>query len=163
MTDQAAVEKLKGKFSSSVLEVKEYRGEVTLTVRAEDILAICAFCKNDLGFNMLADLCGVDLLAMGGAGPRFQVVYNIYNMKAKQRLRLKAPVAEADPRIDSVCSVWGAANWPERECWDLMGISFNNHPDLRRILMTDDWVGHPLRKDYPLQGPDRESYQGREV
>ncbi|MDO3378147.1 NADH-quinone oxidoreductase subunit C [Geoalkalibacter halelectricus] len=163
MTDQAVVEKLKAKFPSAVLDVKEFRGEVTVTVKAEDVLSICAYCKNDLGFTMLADLCGVDLLAMGGSGPRFQVVYNIYNMKAKQRLRLKAPVTESDPRIDTVSGVWGSANWLERECWDLMGISFNNHPDLRRILMPDDWVGHPLRKDYPVQGPGREPYQGREV
>jgi NADH-quinone oxidoreductase subunit C len=163
MTDQAAVEKLKTQFPGSVLDVKEFRGEVTVTVKAEDILAICAFCKKDLGFTMLADLCGVDLLTLDPNGPRFQVVYNIYNMKAKQRLRLKAPVEEASPRIDSVVEVWGCANWLERECWDLVGISFNNHPDLRRILMADDWVGHPLRKDYPVQGPGREPYQGREV
>ncbi|WP_305046504.1 NADH-quinone oxidoreductase subunit C [Geoalkalibacter sp.] len=163
MTDQVAVEKLKAKFPGSVLDVKEFRGELTLTVKAEDILAICTFCKKELGYTMLADLAGVDLSAMGVSGPRFQVVYNIYNIKAKQRLRLKAPVEESRPRIDTVSGVWGSANWLERECWDLMGISFNNHPDLRRILMPDDWVGHPLRKDYPVQGPDREPYQGRQI
>jgi NADH-quinone oxidoreductase subunit C len=89
------------------------------------------------------------------------VVYNIYNIATKDRLRLKVPVEESDARVDTVSVVWGTANWHERECWDLMGISFNNHPDLRRILMPADWEGHPLRKDYPLQGPGREPYQGR--
>ena len=89
------------------------------------------------------------------------VVYNLYNIATKERLRVKVPVAETDPRVDTVSGVWATANWHERECWDLMGIDFNNHPDLRRILMPADWEGHPLRKDYPVQGPDREPYQGR--
>jgi NADH-quinone oxidoreductase subunit C len=158
MTVQAAVDKLKGKFSGSVIDVAEFRGETTVTVNKEDIVAICSFLKKDLGFNFLTDLCGVDYL---GNSPRFMVVYHLYNIGTHQRLRLKVPVEESDPRVDTVSGVWGTANWHERECWDLMGISFNNHPDLRRILMPDDWKGHPLRKDYPVQGPDREPYQGR--
>jgi NADH-quinone oxidoreductase subunit C len=89
------------------------------------------------------------------------VVYHLYNIKTHERLRLKVPVEEKAPQVDTVSGVWATANWHERECWDLMGISFNNHPDLRRILMPEDWQGHPLRKDYPLQGPGREPYQGR--
>lgn len=158
MTQQAAVEKLKGKFSASVLEVAEFRGETTVTVKKEQLVAIATFLKQELGFNFLCDLCGVDYL---GQAPRFMVVYNLYSIGAKARLRLKVPVEENDPRVDSVSGVWGTANWHERECWDLMGISFDNHPDLRRILLPEDWQGHPLRKDYPLQGPDREPYQGR--
>jgi NADH-quinone oxidoreductase subunit C len=158
MTVQAAVDKLKGKFSGSVIDVAEFRGETTVTVNKEDIVPICSFLKKDLGFNFLTDLCGVDYL---GNSPRFMVVYHLYNIGTHQRLRLKVPVEESDPRVDTVSGVWGTANWHERECWDLMGISFNNHPDLRRILMPDDWKGHPLRKDYPVQGPDREPYQGR--
>jgi NADH-quinone oxidoreductase subunit C len=158
MTENAAVGKLKEKFSGSILEITEYRGETTVTVKKEDIVAICAFAKKELGYNLLSDVCGVDYL---GQAPRFMVVYHIYNISTKAPLRLKAPVEEKDPRIDTVSGVWGTANWHERECWDLMGIVFNNHPDLRRILMPDDWEGHPLRKDYPLQGPDREPYQGR--
>mgnify|MGYP001152887094 CR=1 FL=1 len=158
MSVQAAVEKLKEKFGSSVLEVKEFRGETTVTVKKEDIVAICTFLKQEQGFNFLTDLCGVDYL---GKAPRFMVVYNLYNIVAKERLRLKVPVEESDPRVDTVSVVWGTANWHERECWDLMGISFNGHPDLRRILMPADWQGHPLRKDYPVQGPGREPYQGR--
>ncbi len=158
MSEHAAVGKLKGKFSGSVLDVVEFRGETTITVKKEDIVAICTFMKKDLGYNFLADLCGVDYL---GQTPRFMVVYNIYNVTTKDRLRIKVPVEESDATVDTVSVVWATANWHERECWDLMGVSFNNHPDLRRILMPADWEGHPLRKDYPLQGPGREPYQGR--
>jgi len=155
---QAVVAKLKGAYAASVLEVKEYRDEVTVTVKKEDIVAICQFLKDEAGYNFLCDLCGVDYL---GQEPRFEVVYNLYNITTKERLRVKVPVTEEEASVDTVSTVWSTANWPERECWDLMGITFNNHPDLRRILMPADWEGHPLRKDYPLQGPDRELYQGR--
>lgn len=158
MTEHAAVGKLKEKFSGSILDVTEFRGETTITVKKEDIVAICAFAKGELGYNLLSDLCGVDYL---GQAPRFMVVYHLFNISTKEPLRLKVPVEEKDPAVDTVSGVWATANWHERECWDLMGISFNNHPDLRRILMPDDWEGHPLRKDYPVQGPDREPYQGR--
>lgn len=153
-----AVVKLKEKFSGSVLEVKEFRGEVTVTVKKEDIVAVCRFLRDELRYNLLADLCGVDYL---GSEPRFMMVYNLYSIPNKDRLRVKAPVSEADCTIDTVSGVWTTADWLERECWDLMGVRFNNHPDPRRILMADDWEGHPLRKDYPLQGPDREPYKGR--
>jgi NADH-quinone oxidoreductase subunit C len=152
------VEKLKGKFGASVLAVAEHRGETTVTVEAGEIVEICTYLRDDCGFNFLSDLCGVDYL---GRIPRFEVVYNLYNISTKSRLRVKILVAEQDPRVDTVSGVWSTANWHERECWDLMGISFNNHPDLRRILLPEDWQGHPLRKDYPVQGPDREPYQGR--
>lgn len=158
MSEHVAVGKLKEKFSAAVLGVAEFREETTVTVKKEDIVAISTFLKEELGYNFLCDLCGVDYL---GEAPRFMVVYNLYNIATKDRLRVKVPVEESDPRVDSVIGVWGTANWHERECWDLMGISFNNHPDLRRILMPADWEGHPLRKDYPLQGPGREPYQGR--
>lgn len=159
MSVQAVVENLKSKFSATVLEVAEFRGETTVVVKKDEIVAICSYLKKEQGFNLLSDLCGVDYL--GKKTDRFMVVYNLYNIATHQRLRVKAPVSEADPRIDTVSGVWATANWHERECWDLMGIGFNNHPDLRRILLPADWVGHPLRKDYPVQGPDREPYQGR--
>jgi NADH-quinone oxidoreductase subunit C len=158
MSDQKIVEKLKAKFSSEVLDVVVYRDETTVIVKKEQIVAICTFMRDELGYNFLCDLCGVDYM---GKSPRFMVVYNLYNITTKQRIRIKAPVAEEDASIDTVSTVWGTANWHEPECSDLMGIKFNNHPDLRRILMPADWEGHPLRKDYPLQGPDREPYQGR--
>jgi len=154
----AAVDKLKGKFAGSVLAEQEHRGETTVTVKKEDIVAISAFLKNELGYNLLGDLCGVDYL---GKSPRFMVVYHLFNVATKERLRLKVPVEEADATVDTVSCVWSTANWLERECYDLMGITFKSHPDLRRILMSDDWVGHPLRKDYPLQGAGRDPYQDR--
>ncbi len=158
MTEHAAVAKLKEKFPSSVLEVVEHRGETSVTVNKDEIVAICAFVKKTLGFNLLCDVCGIDYL---GKSPRFMVVYNLYNIATKEYFRLKTPVEESDACVDTVSGVWATANWLERECWDMMGISFRNHPDLRRILMPDDWQGHPLRKDYPVQGPGREPYQGR--
>ncbi len=152
------VEKLKGTFGVLVLGDAEYRDETTVTVERSEIVKICTFLRDDCGYNFLSDLCGVDYL---GRAPRFEVVYNMYNITDKTRLRVKVLVEEQEPNVDTVSGVWSTANWHERECWDLMGISFNNHPDLRRILMPADWVGFPLRKDYPLQGPDREPYQGR--
>lgn len=158
MSVQAIVENLKGKFPAAIQDVVEFRGETTVVAKKEEIVAICAYLKKEEGFNFLTDLCGVDYF---GRAPRFMVVYQLYSIKSHERLRLKVPVEEASPQVDTVSGVWATANWLERECWDLMGISFNNHPDLRRILMPDDWQGHPLRKDYPVQGPGREPYQGR--
>lgn len=158
MSVQVAVDKLKAKFGETVLAVSEFRGETTVVVKKEEIVAVCAFLKGELGFNFLTDLCSIDYL---GQAPRFIVVYQLYNIGTHKRLRIKAAVEESDARIDTVSGVWATANWLERECYDLMGIVFNNHPDPRRILMPDDWIGHPLRKDYPVQGPDREPYQGR--
>lgn len=158
MSDLAIVDKLKAKFSSEIIDVVEFRGETTVTVKKEKIVEICTFMRDKGGYNLLCDLCSVDYL---GQAPRFMVVYNLYNITTKERIRLKAPVEEQGAQIDTVSTVWGTANWMERECWDLMGIDFIGHPDQRRILMPDDWAGHPLRKDYPVQGPDREPYQGR--
>ena len=153
-----AVIKLKEKFAASILEVREFRGEVTVTVNKQDIVPICRFLKESLQYNLLTDVTAVDYL---GKEPRFMAVYNLYSIPNKDRLRLKAPITESDCTIDTVSTLWNSANWLEREAYDLFGIIFTNHPDLRRILMTDDWVGHPLRKDYPLQGPGREPYKGR--
>jgi NADH-quinone oxidoreductase subunit C len=156
--DNCAVMAIRGKFSGSVISVKEFRDEVTVTVRKEDIFEICAFLKENLGYNLLTDVTAVDYM---GKTPRFMMVYHLCSLPKRERLRLKAPVDESDPTIDSLFPIWKAANWLEREVFDLFGITFNNHPDLRRILMPADWIGHPLRKDYPLQGPGREPYQGR--
>jgi NADH-quinone oxidoreductase subunit C len=153
-----AVIKLKEKFAASIIEVKEFRGEVTVTVSKSDIVAICRFLKESLQYNLLTDVTAVDYL---GKDPRFMAVYNLYSIPNKDRLRVKAPITESDCTIDTISTLWNSANWLEREVYDLFGITFTGHPDLRRILMTDDWVGHPLRKDYPLQGPDREPYKGR--
>jgi len=154
-----AVLKLKEKFPASIIDVVEFRGEVTVTVAKDAIIDILAFLKQSLQYNMLTDLTALDYL--GKREDRFMMVYLLYSIPNKDRLRIKTPVAEADCRIPTACNVWQTANWLEREVFDLFGIRFEGHPDLRRILMTDDWVGHPLRKDYPLQGPDREPYKGR--
>jgi len=154
-----AVEKLQSRFAASLLEVKEDRGDWIVTVKKEEIIAVLEFLKKECGFAMLTDVTAVDYL--GKLDDRFMMVYQLTSVTHKDRLRVKAPVSEADCRIESATQVFGSANWLEREVFDLFGITFDKHPDLRRILMTPDWVGHPLRKDYPLQGPGREPYKGR--
>src|SRR4030042_3900119 len=148
---EVIVNKVKNNFPESVLEASTFRGENTLVLRAEDILPICRFLHDDpdLFFDYLTDLCGVDDYPHE---PRFQVVYYLCAMKTRRRLRLTASLPGMVPRIASVVSVWKAANWLEREAFDMFGIIFLEHPDLRRILLTPDWDGHPLRKDYPLRG-----------
>jgi len=143
--------KVKGKFPESILDASTFRGEITVNLRAEDILPICRFLHDDpeLSFNYLTDLCGVDNYPHE---PRFQVVYLLCAMKTRDRLRLKVFLPGSAPRITSVFSVWKGADWLEREAFDMFGITFLEHPDLRRILLTPDWEGHPLRKDYPLRG-----------
>lgn len=154
-----AVIRLKEKFASSILDVVEFRGEVTVTVAKNDIYAVLSFLKQSLQFNLLTDVTAVDY--QGKKEDRFMMVYQLYSIPVKDRLRVKCPVSEADCRVESATQVWTTANWLEREVYDLFGITFDNHPDLRRILMTPEWEGHPLRKDYPAQGPDREPYKGR--
>ena len=154
-----AVIRLKEKFASSIIDVVEFRGEVTVTVKKDSILDVLLFLKQSLQYNLLTDVTAVDYL--GKKEERFMMVYQLYSIPNKDRLRIKTPVTEADCTVPSATQVWRTANWLEREVFDMFGITFDKHPDLRRILMTDDWVGHPLRKDYPLQGPDRELYKGR--
>jgi NADH-quinone oxidoreductase subunit C len=140
--------KLKEKFPDSILEISDFRNDLTGVVRKEDIVSICIFLRDDteLSFNFLSDLCGVDYLERK---PRFDVVYNLYSINKNHRLRLKVRVEEGES-VPSVTPVWSTANWHEREVYDMFGINFDGHPDLKRILMADDWEGHPLRKDFPL-------------
>ncbi len=147
-----ALKKLKEKFPGSILDVKTFRNEVNVTVQKKDIMEICKFLHSDpdLQYHMLTDLCGLDLFP---ETPRFEVVYLLNSIKKNQRLRLKARVGERES-ISSVESIWKVANWYEREAYDLLGITFENHPDLRRIMLWDGYEGHPLRKDYPTEGPD---------
>ncbi len=140
--------KVKERLADSILESAEFRGELTLVVKKEDIVPVCRFLRDDpeLSYNFLSDLTAVDRL---GRELRFDVIYHLYSLDKNHRLRLKVRAGENE-LVPSVTSVWNTANWFEREVFDLFGIKFDGHPDLRRILMPDDWVGHPLRKDFPL-------------
>jgi len=147
------VKKLKEKFEPYIEEIKEWRGELTIKVKKFKIFEICKFLHDDkdLDFDYLSNVCGVDYYPKK---PRFEVVYHLYSIKKNHRVRIKVSVDESDLTVDSVTDIWGSANWHEREIYDMFGIKFLNHPDLRRILMPDEWEGHPLRKDYPLEGYD---------
>ena len=125
------------------------RGELTLEIAAGKIASICGFLKYDQKFVRLSTVTAVDRYP---AEPRFEVVYHLHSVERNDRVRLKCRLSGVDPSIDSVTGVWRGANWYEREVFDLFGIRFVNHPDLRRILLPDEWEGHPLRKDYPVTG-----------
>jgi NADH-quinone oxidoreductase subunit C len=133
----------------AVQEVIHFRGELTLIIDAARIVDACLFFRDTEGleYNFLEDITAVDYYPQE---PRFAVCYHIYSMVFNRQLRLKVLLPSDDPRVPSVCSVWPAANFQEREALDLMGIVFEGHPDPRRILMPTDWEGHPQRKDYPL-------------
>ena len=141
---------LEGFDNQAVTGGKYDRGELTLEISEGRIVPVCQYLKYDQSFIRLSSVTAVDRYP---AEPRFEVVYHLHSVERKERLRLKCRVHGADPVIESVTPVWRSANWYEREVFDLFGIRFVNHPDLRRILMPDDWEGHPLRKDYPVTGP----------
>ena len=142
---------IKEKFPQAVEETVCFRDEHTIWVKREHLLEVSRFLKEDPAttFNFLSDLCGVDYM---GREPRFEVVYHLYSMEHKHRLRMKVSLSESDLSIPSVVSIWKTANWHERECFDLLGITFSDHPDLTRILTPDGFKDHPLRKDFPLRG-----------
>jgi len=131
------------------------RNEPTLFIAPDRIVPVCTYLRHVQEFNRLSGITAVD---WHPADPRFEVVYLLHSMPKNQRLRLKCWVSESNPEIDSMTGVWRSANWYEREVFDMFGIRFRNHPDLRRILLPDDWEGHPLRKDYPVHG-HKYSYQ----
>lgn len=151
-------DKLKEKFIHEVLDVTQFRDQVSVSVKRDKILEICRYLREDPDIYMdyLSDLCGADY---PGRRLRFEVVYNLYSLKYRSQIRIKAMIPENELFIDSVVPVWRGADWHEREACDMFGIVFNGHPDLRRILMPEDWEGHPLRKDYPLKGPDGDEYR----
>jgi NADH-quinone oxidoreductase subunit C len=124
------------------------RNEVTLTIAAEKIRDACATVQN-AGYNFFEDLTAVDWYP---ASPRFQLSYHILSHAYKERIRLRVMVDEAQPVVESITPVWAGANYYEREVFDLLGVRFDGHPDMRRIMMPDEWTGHPLRKDYPVEG-----------
>ncbi len=144
------VEKLKAKNADWISNVTDSLGEVTVTVPRESIIDVCNFLKNKHDFNLLADLCGAD--RGPEEDPRFEVNYHLFSTKHHNRLRLKVLLSEDEPNVETVTSIWKTADWHERETYDLLGVVFDNHPDLRRILLPSDFDGHALRKDYPLRG-----------
>jgi NADH-quinone oxidoreductase subunit C len=150
MTVLELVQKLKTRFGSLLAEPSEFRGEITLEVLdAEQITDVCAFAKRELGFDFLVDISSVDNY---GDDPRFTVVYELYGYGHRCHLRLKTDVSEEKCELPTVTIVWKTADWHEREIYDMMGIRFRGHPDLRRILMWEGYPYFPLRKDFPLAG-----------
>lgn len=150
MTSSEAAKKLKGQFGDLISEPSEFRGEITLKIAdAEKIAGVCRYAKNDLDFNCLVDISSVDNY---GDDPRWTVVYHLRGLRHGAELRLKTDVSEEKSELPSVITVWATANWHEREIYDMMGIRFSGHPDLRRILMWEGYPYFPLRKDFPLAG-----------
>jgi len=149
MSSADDADKIEKNFASDTFIRKEFRGETTLSIEAPRIRDLCFYCRDQLGYDMLLDISSVDNY---GADPRFEVVYELYSLEKKSHLRLKITTPEDVVEVDTVCDIWPTANWHEREVWDLMGVRFRNHPDLRRILMWEGYPYHPLRKDFPLEG-----------
>jgi NADH-quinone oxidoreductase subunit C len=146
--ENRAVASLLTSLPDALLDAKFDRDELTLTIARDEIRAAASIVQQ-AGYNFLEDVTCVDWYP---SEPRFHVVYHIVSFSLKQRVRLVAPVDSLDPSIDSITPVWPSANFYEREVWDLFGVRFNGHPNLRRIMMPDEWEGYPLRKDYPVEG-----------
>jgi NADH-quinone oxidoreductase subunit C len=142
--------KLKARFGELISEPAEFRGEITVKLTdAERIVDVCSFAKNDLKIDFLVDISSLDNY---GEDPRFTIVYHLYGLGHRCHLRIKTDVSEENSEIPSVTTVWRTADWHEREIYDMMGVRFRGHPDLRRILMWDGYPYFPLRKDFPLAG-----------
>jgi NADH-quinone oxidoreductase subunit C len=151
MTSADLAQKAKTRFPQ--FPQTEFRDEISLVVPLEEIVATCRSCRDELGFNFLVDIASVDHF---GEEPRFEVVYELYSLTDNIHLRLKTKVSEDNLEVPTVSHLWETANWHEREVFDMMGIRFANHPDLRRILMWDGYPYFPLRKDFPLEGKPSE-------
>ncbi len=144
---------VKQKFASECISSHEQHGDETVIVKKEKIREIMAWLKSDEStkFNFLIDLTAVDYSEYEGRGaPRFEVVYHLYSLSLNHRLRVKVGVDEKDCIVDSLVPVWIGADWYEREVWDMYGIKFDGHPNLKRLLLYEEFEGHPLRKDYPI-------------
>jgi NADH-quinone oxidoreductase subunit C len=146
-----AVDVLRAWSANAIEEVIEFRGETTLVVPRKVLRQVAEQCRSHeaLQFNLLTDATCVDRHPME---PRFELQYHLVSIPKKNRLRLRVKLSSDDPVVDSLVPVWLGAGWLEREIYDLMGIQFTGHPDLRRILLPDDWEGHPLRRDFPVEG-----------
>jgi NADH-quinone oxidoreductase subunit C len=153
----ACLDRLRAALPDAIEEASFHCGVPIVRVPAARIVEVLRFLKTDPGTRMtyLADLCGVDLLRMGRPDPRFDVVYHLFSLEKRERLAVHAAVADGQP-IDSATAVFRTANWHEREAFDMFGIRFRGHPDLRRILMPEEFDAFPLRKDYPLEGREKD-------
>ena len=149
MTGPELLSSLSELLGSKIQERSEFRGETTFVIAAHGIREVAKFCRDELSFDYLVDISSVDNF---GSEPRFEFVYELYSMTLAVHLRLKLRVSEDDPTVDTVSDIWPTANWHEREIWDMMGLRFNGHPDLRRILMWEGYPYFPLRKEFPLEG-----------
>ena len=146
--------KLKAKFGDLISEPLEFRGEVSTKISdAERIVEVCTFAKKELGFDYLVDVSSVDNY---GEDPRWTIVYHLYGIAHKQYLRLSTKVSDESSELPTVTGVWRTADWHEREIYDMMGVRFRGHPDLRRIIMWEGYPYHPLRKDFPVTGKPSE-------
>src|SRR5579864_65985 len=154
VTALSTVETIREKFPQAVVETGDFRGEHTIVLQSASLVVVCTYLTKNLRYNFLSSVTAVDWLERV---PRFDVVYHLLSLPNRSELRLKVRTGsrgEEHPSLPSVTGIWPAANWYEREVYDLFGILFADHPDLRRILMPMDWSTHPLRKDYPLTGFD---------
>ena len=149
MNSSEAVEKIETRFQNNILLKNSFRDELSLTVTKDSLIEIMTFCKKDLGFDYLVDLTAVDNL---GTNPRYEVVYELYSYSDSCHLRIKVGVDESEREVSSVVGLWPTANWHEREAFDMIGVTFSGHPDMRRILMWEGYPYYPLRKDFPLAG-----------
>jgi NADH-quinone oxidoreductase subunit C len=149
MTSQELFDSLTKSFGENLQHRTEFRGEITYTIGESDLREIMKFCRDELSFDYLLDITSIDNF---GEEPRFEIVYHLYSLPHAAHLRLKLKVSEDVGAVDSVSDIWPTADWHEREIYDMMGIKFNGHPDLRRILMWDGYPFFPLRKDFPLAG-----------
>jgi NADH-quinone oxidoreductase subunit C len=150
--DSLTLTKLREKFPDRIIEVHSFRRDDTAIVQPAAIVPVATFLKVDpeLDYNYLMDLTAVDCLQLGKLY-RFEVVYHFFSLAKKHRVRIKLPLEARNPEVDSISSLWAGANWYEREVWDMFGIKFRGHPNLKRILMYEQFEGHPLRKDYPIR------------
>jgi len=149
MENDTVVNRLRAAFPHAVASVNEFRGDISLHIHPDTLIEVAHFLRDDpeLRYDLLENLCGVDYL---GREPRFEVVYHLFSLVHCHRVCLKVGVPEEHPVVPSLTCLWPTANWQEREAYDLMGIIFEGHPCLERILMPEDWEGHPQRKDVPL-------------
>ena len=149
---QAVLEALEARFPDAVVSTHAWRGDDTAVIKRDYLVDVCRFLKDDpsMAFNMPIDVCGVDYL--GRKEPRFEAVYHLYSVSQKHRIRLKVEIDEDDCWVPSVTGVWRGVDWFEREAWDMIGIRFQGHPKHLRVLMYEEFEGHPLRKDYPQRG-----------